>query len=522
MRSVIVLGIIPVLCLLAVNVQSGPEGQFFATTATEAVDKIVLDSDGGASKNTAFQPKFKVSKKTTHKIPPGQQFTFGYLEVLENRSRPKGRTIEIPVYIFQSRSTDPKPDPIIYTVGGPGASTMPSAPYMNYYQYLDERDFILIEQRGNYYAKPHLDCPEWSKAVYTSNLPDFDPGESDSLFERAAKACRQQLTAAGIDLNQYNTNAIAADINDLVEVLDIEQYNLLTISYSTKIAQVLMRDYPRRIRSVVMDSPLPLAVNYDEESVGNLLRSVGALLYDCASDPACEAAFPDLKERFYRYLREKTRHPLEVSVPHPQSGKLETFRLQGKDLITVFSSASTGTVNEVPYEINKLLNGDLRSLQEQLSALFEPAGSGAGMGMRLSVWCAEEYPFNDYGRIKAETNRFPEVASLSPAVFDASICDIWGVEKVPDQENQAIRSDIPVLLINGEYDNETPPQWAAAMQENLSNSYHLIFKGWMHTPTTNWGNPCAMEVANAFFNTPTEMPDNPCFEAIGNPKFKLE
>jgi len=124
--------------------------------------------------NKDFEPTFKESKETTHKIPNGQEYTFGYLEVLENRNDPNSRTIQIPIYYFKSRSENPQPDPIIFTVGGPGSTTMPSAQYMNYYKYLDHRDFILIEQRGNYYAKPHLDCPEWSKALNTTNLPDFD------------------------------------------------------------------------------------------------------------------------------------------------------------------------------------------------------------------------------------------------------------------------------------------------------------------------------------------------------------
>jgi len=228
-----------------------------------------------------FVPSFTLSKNTTHKIPKGQEYTFGYLEVLENRNLTNGNTIKFPVYIFKSRNPNPKKDPIIYTVGGPGSTTMPSAPYMEYYKYLDDRDFILMEQRGNYYAKPHLDCPELSQAKYKSSLPDFDEAEYNALYAKATKACRDRLTKHGIDFDGYNTNEIAADINDLVKVLGINTYNLLTISYSTKIAQVLMRDYPEGIRSVVMESPLPLEVNYDEESVENLLETVDRLLADC-------------------------------------------------------------------------------------------------------------------------------------------------------------------------------------------------------------------------------------------------
>ncbi len=468
-----------------------------------------------------FKPTFIKSKKTTHKINKKQDYTFGYLEVLENRNKPTGNTIKLPVYIFKSRNPNSKKNPIIYTVGGPGSTTMPSAQYMNYYKYLDDRDFILVEQRGTQFAQPSLNCPEWSKAIYESHLPNFDTTTYDSLFAKAATSCKTRLQQKGVDLNGYNTNEIAADINDLVYVLNIKEYNLLTISYSTKIAQVLLRDYPERIRSVVMDSPLPLEVNYDEESVANLLKMAHTLLSDCASDATCNNAFPNLKNRFFEYLKEKTENPLRVVVKNPTNEKRETFYLKGEDLITTFSSTS---IANIPLEIEKLLNNDLSTIKKQLSYLFEKPDTfnGYGLGMRLSVWCAEEYPFNSQERITTETNKYPETKGLSPVVFDKEVCDIWSVQKVNAIENKPIKSNIPVLLINGGYDSDTPVKWASAMKDNLPNSFHLIFEGWTHTPTTNWSNPCGMQAAHDFFNTPNQRPAPECLKSIKSPTFKIE
>lgn len=470
--------------------------------------------------NSDFTPNFKVSNETTHKIPEDQEFTFGYLEVLENRNNPNGNRIKLPIYIFKSRSKNPKPDPIIYTVGGPGYTSMVASKYMEYYQYLDDRDFILFEQRGTQYAKPSLDCPEWAKAVYQSNLPNFDATKTDNLFQKAAQVCNEQLRKKGIDLDYYTTNHIAADINDLVNVLKIEKYNLLTLSYSTKIGQVLMRDFPDKIRSVVMDSPLPLEVNYDEESVKNLLETITKLLSDCENDDKCNSSYPNIKNRFFKYLKEKTINPLQVKIENPRNGKIETFYLKGEELISVFSSANTSDVPTIPFEIDRLLNNDLTSVEEQLSYLFQEPGKGIGIGMRLSVWCAEENPFNSLELIKEETKKYPELIGLSPAVYDNEICEIWDVQKVADIENESIKSTIPVLLISGEYDNETPVKWAESMANNLTNSFHLVFKGWKHGPTTNWSNQCAMQAANDFFNNPTIKPNPKCFSEIKTPKFK--
>lgn len=477
---------------------------------------------GNAQATYSYTPVFKPSDQSLFNIKADQVYTFGYLEVPENREDPTSRKIQLPVYIFKSRSTNPKKDPIIYTVGGPGSSTMPSAQYMAYYQYLDDRDFILFEQRGTQYAQPHLACPEWSRAIHQINLPEFDSNLQEKVLLSAADSCKRRLEAANIDLNGYHTRETAADIEDLRKVLGIEKYNLLTISYSTKIAQVLMRDFPEGIRSVVMDSALPLEVNYDEESVANLFEAMDKLFADCARDDQCKQAFPDLRDRFYRFLAEKSAHPLELTLDNPINGSLDTFTLKGSDLVSAFSGFGTPNVGLIPFEMEKLMKGDWSTVLEQLKYAYSEPGNGAGIGMRLSVWCAEEFPFVDQAIVKKETNHYPETIGLSPAVYGSTICDLWGVKAQSQAENEPIKSDIPVLLTNGSYDNETPPEWAAAMQENLPNSFHIVFPGWKHTVTTNWGNPCAMAVANAFFNDPSTKPALECLEAIVRPSFKTE
>ena len=456
------------------------------------------------------------------KISDGQIYRFGYLEVPENRKVSHSNRIQLPVYIFKSRNPTPKADPIVYTVGGPGSSTMPSAQYMKVYEYLDDRDFILLEQRGNYYAKPHLGCPEWAEAVYKSSLPSTEPTQVDSVKRQAVQACRDRLTQEGIDLNGYNTNESAADIADLIKLLEVDQYNLLTISYSTKIAQVLLRDYPAGIRSVVMDSPLPLEVSYDEESNRNLLAGLDQILSDCQAIPSCQRAYPRIHQRFYSYLEQLTANPQEILVKNPDTQEEERFLLQGKDIVILLSGLSTPDVPMLPFHIQQLLAGDYSLVRSLLASQLKGPSSGRGVGMRLSVWCAEEYPFASQKKIAEETQMYPGIIGLSPAVYDSCICNTWKVNKALPRDNMAIQSKVPILLISGEYDPITPSKWAAEMKTNLPNSHHLIFKGWKHTATTYWNNLCAMQSANAFFNNPQAKPHLDCFEKIKKPEFQLK
>ncbi|MBQ0734382.1 alpha/beta fold hydrolase [Aquimarina celericrescens] len=469
----------------------------------------------------SYIPKFELSKKPVLEIKEGQDFDFGYLQVPEDRSKPNGKIIELPVYIFKSRSKNPKKDPIIYTVGGPGNSSMYSAPYMNYYKYLDDRDFILFEQRGTKFAKPHLACPEWGSAIDKTKGPTLNQKQKDSIYINAARNCRERLLKEGNNLNMYTTVNIAADIEDLRKVLHIEKYNLLTISYSTKIAQVLLRDYPDAIRSVVMDSPLPIEVNYDEESIKNLLDSYNKLFADCASEPSCNQAYPDLRNRFFDFLLEKTREPLEIQILHPQQKKEITFRLKGKYFISLFDLLSTSDIPNAPLMIDQIIRGDYSIIKKSLLSSLENNNNGSGIGMRLSVWCAEELPFAAQIIIQSESKKYPSIEGASSAVFDLQVCKTWNVDAVDELENKPVKSDIPVLLINGEYDPITPVRWSKQMASNLKNSFHFVFKGWLHSPTTNWSNPCAMNVANEFFNNPFQQPVLDCFNKIKKPKFTI-
>ncbi|MEL6253579.1 MAG: alpha/beta fold hydrolase [Bacteroidota bacterium] len=473
------------------------------------------------------ESSFRIKKKGPIKVAKDQLHTFGYLRVPENRQQADTKMIELPVYIFKSRNKNPQKDPIIWLTGGPGSSLMNSARYSRYFSYLEDRDFILIEQRGTQYAKPHLDCPEWAEAAYQARLIRFGEKDveekeklQDKLYEEAAKNCRERLRNKGIDLNGYHTREIAADVHDLSKLLGLEQYNILSLSYGTKIAQVLMRDYPENIRSVVMDSPLPLQVSYDTQSLSNLREVYEAIFADCAADPACNKTFPKLRDRFYAFLREKNKNPLQLKIYHQEKKEEILCYVKGKDIFLMLGGSSTPDMASVPRIIEEVLSGNYQLIESYLGGLS--SGSGSGQGMRLSVWCAEETPFVTTEAIEKESNRFPESKGAYPAVFGPEVCEIWGVKALDERANEAIQSPIPTLIISGEFDTDTPVGWGELLSKSLPNSHHLIFRAYAHTPTTYWDNPCGMETARAFYNDPDKAPKLSCLAELEEFRFTAD
>ena len=105
------------------------------------------------------------------------------------------------------------------------------------------------------------------------------------------------MTQSGIDLAAYNSVENAADIVAVADALGYEDIDLYGGSYGSLLAQHVMRDYPDRVRSVVLDavSPLRHAPNMLNKA-HSADRSLRLLFEQCQADSACNEAVPDLEQ----------------------------------------------------------------------------------------------------------------------------------------------------------------------------------------------------------------------------------
>ncbi len=462
-------------------------------------------------------PRFEYSDTPIIDLPKKQNIKFGYLIVLEDRTKPKGKTLRLPVFILKSRSTNPKNDPILYTSGGPGSSSVNTAKYGEYFSYLDDRDFIVFEQRGTRYAQPNLACTELDSIKKSNSWINLSETEKTTIEVQAALHCQMRLLAAGNNLSTYNTKASAADIEDLRKVLGIKQLNLFSVSYSTKIAQVLLRDYPKSIRSAVLDSPLPLWANYDETSLKFFNEKLNLLFSSCASDSICNSVYPNLKNRFLQFIEQTNKKPILLPLKSPIDSSLIYVSLNGYQIASFINLGNTWGLSGFPKFLDKLCNGEYNVLEPFVYDLF--SDNNRSMGMRLSVWCSEEYPFENLSKKIKQKNIPSQFYGMTSDAVPIEVCKIWKVEKAKAIENKSFKTNVPVLLINGEFDPDTPAFWGGQLQKTFSKSYHFVFKGMSHTPTQNWNNNCGMQLANLFFSNPFARPIPKCFEDLKTVKY---
>ncbi len=454
----------------------------------------------------------------------GETVECGYLIVPEDRADPDSRDIRLAVAIFRYPDGAPEPDPIIYLEGGPGGSPLEiRAPNFDAYFgpiFAANRDIILFDQRGVGFSEPALDCPAFTELYL--DLLDFEvDGElltAQEILDRkveAFMACAEDLSMVA-DLSAYNTVANAADVNDLRLALGYDQVNLYGSSYGTRLALGVMRDFPEGVRSVVLDAPYGPEVNIYLDTPSSFDRALTVLTKECADDDACNAAYPDLRTILFGTVDQLNESTTSFEVIHPLTRESYTKLLDGDGLTELVFRSLYNTA------MRPLLPQAIYDAGEETFTSFVPtAMSGIlrqdirSWGMYFSVLCNEEILFSTWGEFEDAVAGYPEFAGFF-AGFEVgglayAVCPNWGVGQADARENEPVTSDIPTLIMTGEYDPIVPPGWGQRAAETLTNSYFFEYPGMGHG--VSFGD-CPRSMMLAFLDDPATAPDDACIAVL--------
>jgi pimeloyl-ACP methyl ester carboxylesterase len=449
-------------------------------------------------------------------LPSDERIDCYLLTVPENRTRDGSNMIHLPVIVFRSRGASPRPDPVIFTAGGPGASSLGAFSSGKTIRLLEERDFIVFEQRGTKYAQPSLDCAEVDVEHESSFLSGLGVHADEAKELDAARACFHRLTSSGIDLAGYNNAEIAEDMIDLRQLLGIKSWNLYGLSYSTWLMMDVMRMDPRGVRSALLESVEPPDVPYDEMGNANLQRSLDVLFDACATDLECSRSYPDLRSSFAQMVRSLDSRPIDIIVKDASDGN-HVRPFTGRNAVdTIYSELNNAaTIPHLPQAIYSASKGSYTALTALAQDGLSP--DSLSWGMRYSVWCADGLPLDNPTIVDQQThNAYPLFDGEISAAFNPAICSFWKVPAAAASEWLPLTSSIPTIIFAGEYDPNTPPSWGRRALRTLNHAYLYEFPGYSHTPSRS---ACAREMTIAFFDDPTKAPDTTCFARIKERQF---
>jgi pimeloyl-ACP methyl ester carboxylesterase len=245
----------------------------------------------------------------------GQTVICGRVNVPEVHGRDDSRRIDLAFAVLRARTLSPAPDPVVYLHGGPGGGAVRdlwSTVVPIFDQFRGRRDLVTFDQRAAGISSDMVTCFDTLGANIVSLLaPAATP--SDTPEAEVFARCLDEMKANSTDITAYNTTQNAFDTQAILRALGYRQWNLYGISYGTQLALEVMRSAPEGTRSVVIDSVFPPDVRGYDENLKPLQESIQATLDQCAADPACAAAYPDLEATLDRVAAKLQANPIPAA-----------------------------------------------------------------------------------------------------------------------------------------------------------------------------------------------------------------
>ena len=186
-----------------------------------------------------------------------------------------------------------------------------------------------------------------------------------------------------------------------------------------------------------------------------------------------------------------------MQLPDPRTGEIVQRTLTELHLKIVIRlmSYSPKTVSLIPLLVTEAHDGNYAPVTAQAYMMIEQLEAALSVPMHNSVVCTEDVPFFPVQR--------PDLSAtyLGTSIVDSldAVCSVWPRGVIDDDLKAPLVSDRPVLLLSGEADPVTPPDYAFEVLENLTNARHLIGPGQGHVQVRVG---CVPRLMRAFLENP--------------------
>lgn len=412
----------------------------------------------------------------------------GSLWVLENRQRAEGKKIKLSFVRF--RTSHPKPGPpIFFLAGGPGGSGIEGAAVVASHpqiRLLEHSDVIGIDQRGTGLSLPNL-----TQTVAEVQLPLDQPPTRADLIKAVQQVVPQTMAhwqRQGVDLESYNTQTSADDIDAIRRALGLDQIVLYAGSYGSHLGLAYLRYYSEAVARAVfskVEGPnhtfkLPSTVQRHLELVAELVDEKlldkklqdKKLLLDNGSERHSGSDSASLLARVQRLLRQLEDHPIATSSS-TDDGRPVRVTLSPLDLQIELSRAlsTSNTIAEIPAQLERMERGDwsqladaaidLRKVSIHAMVLMMDCASGA----TADRWQAIAQEVSDEDNLLADGIQTP----LYPEA-----CEAAGWPDLGDSYRGPIQSNVPVLFTSGTLDVRTPPENVKELISGFVNAVHVV------------------------------------------------
>ncbi|MBT8142436.1 MAG: alpha/beta hydrolase [Gammaproteobacteria bacterium] len=392
--------------------------------------------------------------------------------VPENYAQADAKKIDLHIARFKAKNEKDRESATTLLAGGPGQGAIESfVPNMLRLKKINtNQDIYLIDQRGTGKSnRMQCDTDNFDTTV------EYDP----EIVKEYTSKCLAGLPG---DPRYYTTSVAMRDLDEIRKALGLEQWNLYGGSYGTRTAQHYLKQYPNRVRSVILDGLVSPDRPLGPEIALESQRALDDLLKRCSNDTDCSNAFPELEKNVRDLIDELKQESRQVTIENMVTGKKEDLlftsaHLAGGIRMALYSPITMSILPNLLYEA--AVNQHYGPLARQSINQTRQIADLMSMGMHNSVLCTEDA--DKFDDVQIDMSKL-ENSYLGKDFFDAMklTCDIWPRGEIDEGFHELVTTDKPVLLLSGSVDPVTPPAYAEQAMQNMRNSNHIVLEGQGH------------------------------------------
>jgi pimeloyl-ACP methyl ester carboxylesterase len=400
----------------------------------------------------------------------------GTLVVPENQADPGSRLIALPVTRIRANSDNPA-EPVFRLEGGPGVTNMtfPEASRI-----ADRHDVVLVGYRG-IDGSSRLDCPEVESALKHS--ADFLGAESLDSYSEALAACAKRLRDDGVDLAGYTLAQRIDDLEAARVALGYDRINLISQSVGTRTAMIYSWRYPQSIdRSVMIAVNPPGHFVWDPETTDEQIQHYADL---CAEDSGCRDRTDDLAATMRGTAGDIPDRWFFLPIKEGNV-RLESF-------FGLMESMAGPEPLQAPVTLDSWLSasdGDASGFwfASFLADFTFPESFVWGETAATAVLDAQVA--GDYFSSGGDPGSILGNPGTDFIWGGGGLVDAWPHNPSDDQYSRVRTTEVETLLIGGNLDFSTPPQFATdELLPSLTNGHQVVLAElghstdfWSHQP----------------------------------------
>lgn len=410
--------------------------------------------------------------------------------VPENRSNPESRLIAVHFMKLNAQEKTNLP-PVFYFRGGPGEYTNPK----EFYSYFtrsrhsdalafevktlnQKRDVILVSQRGASGSKC-FPIYQFKYRYYVGN--QYEAYDFEKLGERKRVALQKTLKGyedLDVDLAGYDILNMIEDIEDIRQHLGYQKIAMVGNSFGSQTALAYLEQYPKQVDRAILSAVEPVSHNYDDpDELWKLLETIETY---ALQDENIKADLPKigLLEAFKVIVKRLKEAPKTIVLASPK-GKLDTvvigiddFR---KSMTYPYANGRKHRMETFPKYITELYREDYKML------------AYAALNARDGYDSDDIMPILVNHSIGISTKRAEELLNKKSVEWLGNINyhldqfqSIPSSKVVSDEFRQTKKTAVPILLIHGDLDRNTPLSNSHYLMQYLENGHLITVKNGTH------------------------------------------